>query len=84
MSRALELKRLVYLGDKPPPEANIGRPRDVLVGDVIVLSPLEFVIDDRDCLAVDVSHEAGILAAMLVVQLDQSATELGLENWAQR
>jgi hypothetical protein len=37
-------------------------------------------VDDQPRLAVDVAHEAGNLAAVRLIGLDQATAELGLEN----
>ena len=55
-------------------------PDQARIGDRVILAPLVVRIVRRDGLAVDLAHEAGFLAAMLLVETDQVAAELGLEH----
>jgi hypothetical protein len=75
-----ELKGLLDRRHDPALNPLADRLADRLVLDVVVGAPLEALVEHRYGLAVDLAHEARILAAVALVELDQPAAELGLED----
>src|SRR5215204_1183075 len=81
--RYSELVNLQDFGNDPPPDTGLGLLDQVRVRDDVILTDLVIAILHADGLAVDLTHEAALLASMGLVETYQMATELKLEHIGQ-
>ena len=79
----LELMHLQDLGNDAPLDARLRLLDQVGILDDVVLAALVGTILQRHGLSLDVAHEAGFLAAVLLVEADQVPAEFRLEHVGQ-